>query len=132
VVWLTYVNDAGQVLGSYSNGSGFDTITIIWQAGWIQTVSDFVTPPVPGFHGGPLNSHGQFTGGGPTGPIFVQPHWLAGDLNGDCHVHLNDLLLLLSNFGSPQGSFPRGDVDVDGDVDLVDLTALLSHWGQKP
>jgi probable HAF family extracellular repeat protein len=129
---MTYVNDAGQALGSYSNGGGFDTITIIWQAGWIQTVSDFVTPPVPGFHGGPLNAYGQFAGLGPSGIIFVQPHWLAGDLNGDCHVHLNDLLLLLSNFGSPQGSFPRGDVDLDGDVDLSDLTVLLSHWGEKP
>jgi hypothetical protein len=77
-----------------------------------------------------INGRGEVSITISGGTVVLSPHWLPGDLTGDCHVDLNDLLLLLSNFGSPQGSFPRGDVDLDGDVDLTDVTALLSHWGE--
>lgn len=49
-----------------------------------------------------------------------------GDLNNDDAVTLNDLALLLSNFGFAG----IGDLDGSCVVDLQDLTMLLAHFGQ--
>lgn len=55
------------------------------------------------------------------------PH-CPGDVNGDRTVDLNDLSVLLANFGA--GTLPaQGDLDGDGDVDLADLSVLLASFG---
>jgi hypothetical protein len=72
------------------------------------------TPGAPGI----LNAH-----------IFANGH-LPGDLDGDGSVSLDDLTILLSNYGTTSGAtFAQGDADGDGDVDLNDLTAMLSRFG---
>lgn len=48
------------------------------------------------------------------------------DIDGDREVGLQDLTLLLSNFGQ---FATTGDLDGDGDVDLQDLANLLSAFG---
>lgn len=50
-----------------------------------------------------------------------------GDLTGDGFVGLDDLGILLANYGrtNPAG----GDIDVDGDVDLTDLGFILASFG---
>ena len=61
---------------------------------------------------------------------FVQPCDLAGDLDDDGDVDIQDLATLLSNFGTTSGAAPEdGDLDGDGDVELADLTVLLSTFG---
>lgn len=50
------------------------------------------------------------------------------DLNGDGSVGLQDLALLLANFGTI-GNVTQGDVDGDDDVDLQDLSLLLANFG---
>lgn len=53
-----------------------------------------------------------------------------GDLTGDGGVGLDDLAILLANYGTPSGADPSdGDIDMDGDVDLTDLSILLSVYG---
>ncbi len=53
-----------------------------------------------------------------------------GDLNGDCVVDLDDLSIMLTNFGQTSGmSYEDGDLDGDGDVDLDDLSGLLVNFG---
>lgn len=57
---------------------------------------------------------------------------LAGDVDGDGDVDLNDLSLLLVAFGSTSsdGNYnPDADFDGDGDVDLGDLSTLLANYG---
>ncbi|MCA9294683.1 MAG: hypothetical protein KDA20_12810 [Phycisphaerales bacterium] len=49
-----------------------------------------------------------------------------GDLNGDSLVNLDDLQLLLFNFGTLG---PAGDVDGDNDCDLDDLQLMLFYFG---
>jgi len=51
-----------------------------------------------------------------------------GDLDGSGDVTLDDLTLLLGDFGCTSGAC-SGDVDGDGDTDLDDLTTLLANFG---
>ncbi len=53
-----------------------------------------------------------------------------GDLNGDLVVDLDDLSIMLINFGQTSGmTYEDGDIDGDGDVDLDDLSELLVSFG---
>jgi len=52
------------------------------------------------------------------------------DFNGDHVVSLDDLAVLLTNFGTLSGAHDyEGDLDGDGDVDLADLATLLAAFG---
>jgi len=59
--------------------------------------------------------------------VFSRIAGLAGDLDGDGNVDLNDLAILLASYGVDAG----GDIDGDGDTDLADLAILLIHYGQQ-
>jgi hypothetical protein len=53
-----------------------------------------------------------------------------GDLDGDLDSDLQDLAVLLGNYGITGGAtYEQGDIDGDGDVDLGDLSALLAVYG---
>ena len=52
------------------------------------------------------------------------------DLDGDGNVFVTDLLLLLMDFGSCNGS--PADFDGDGCVTVIDLLTLLGNWGPCP
>ena len=49
-----------------------------------------------------------------------------GDVNGDDHVTITDLSLLLTNYGT---SYAPADFNGNGTVDIGDLSILLSHYG---
>lgn len=124
---LAGVNDAGRCVGYYYP---IHPLAIVWQSG---TVTDLMslTPNSPHFTStAGINNGGQIIVGGGSGTGVLTPVWLPGDLTGDCRVTIDDLLLVLSNFGMPQGTFPRGDVDLDGEVRLADLAIVLAHWGE--
>jgi len=53
-----------------------------------------------------------------------------GDVDGDLDVDLDDLTLLLSQFGQVGNGLPA-DLDSDSDVDLDDLTTLLASFGRS-
>lgn len=52
------------------------------------------------------------------------------DLNGDRVVGLDDLSILLGNFGQPGGP-DDGDLDGDGEITLADLSILLGAFGTE-
>jgi hypothetical protein len=53
-----------------------------------------------------------------------------GDLDTDLDIDLQDLAVLLANYGILSGAtYQQGDIDADGDVDLSDLSALLAVYG---
>ena len=54
-----------------------------------------------------------------------------GDANGDGNVDVNDLTIVLSNFGLIGMSWSQGDFNGDGKVDVNDLTILLSNFGKS-
>jgi len=131
--FIADINDSGRAVGyTYrQNAGGPRPIPLVWQQG-VTTDLNTQIPGLPPLLGAlAINDRGQIrAGASDVGQFILTPVWLPGDLTGDCHVSVEDLILVLSNFGQPLGSFPRGDVDLDGDVDLSDLTILLAHWGE--
>lgn len=125
------INDAGRAVGYYEEWAGYaHDRPLLWQHGVSYDLNEYVLPGTP--HIGlalDINNVGQILVGA-DGTAVLTPIWQPADLTGDCHVSVQDLLLVLVNFGSPLGTFPQGDVDGDGEVDLTDLAILLSHWGE--
>jgi autotransporter-associated beta strand protein len=57
---------------------------------------------------------------------------LPGDANLDGTVDVNDLTVVLTNFGKTGMVWSQGDFNYDGTVDVNDLTAVLANFGQFP
>ncbi|MCA9305806.1 MAG: hypothetical protein KDA16_04705 [Phycisphaerales bacterium] len=65
----------------------------------------------------------------PADAVLVEPI-LAGDVNSDCIVNVNDLNMVLSQWGNavaPAGKCP--DLSGNGIIDVDDLNVVLSSWG---
>jgi chitodextrinase len=57
---------------------------------------------------------------------------LSGDIDGDGHVDVVDLLYFVDAFGSVTGDAnynPAADFNTDGSVDVIDLLMLVDNWG---
>ncbi len=121
------VNSAGRAVGSYTIASR--PHGVVWQNGIVYELSELTQPPREIGSAKDINDRGEILFLSSAHFGILHPVWLDGDLTGDCHVTIEDLLVTLSNFGSPAGSFPPGDADLDGDVDLSDLAVVLSNFG---
>ena len=62
------------------------------------------------------------------GTVFAL-HLLPGDANGDGRVDINDLTIVLANFGQTGMTWSQGDFIGDGTVDINDLTIVLANFG---
>ncbi|HEV7454537.1 MAG TPA: polysaccharide deacetylase family protein [Candidatus Saccharimonadales bacterium] len=58
------------------------------------------------------------------------PTTLAGDLNNDGKVNLNDLSILSNNWNSVTATAAQGDLNGDGKVNLNDLSILSNNWSK--
>ena len=56
-------------------------------------------------------------------------HLAPGDANGDGRVDINDLTIVLANYGQIGMTWTSGDFNGDGTVDINDLTIVLSNYG---
>ena len=77
------------------------------------------------------NEQGQYMYDEGWGTLTVVPP-LPGDIDGDGHVDVVDLLLLVDAFGSVTGDAnydARCDFNHDGSVDVVDLLDLVYNFG---
>ncbi len=73
----------------------------------------------------PLN-HGAFY----YMPAVVLKTSLPGDANLDGRVDINDLTIVLANYGQTGMEWSQGEFTGDGTVDINDLTIVLAHYGQ--
>ena len=64
-------------------------------------------------------------------PPTPTPVLTPGDVTGDGNVNLNDLSILLSNFGKSGMQRSQGDLISDGNVNLSDLSQLLANFGKS-
>ena len=62
--------------------------------------------------------------------VILQP-MLPGDANGDGTVDINDLTIVLANYGQTGMTWSQGEFTGDGTVDINDLTIVLAHYGQS-
>ena len=62
--------------------------------------------------------------------VIIMPT-LYGDANLAGEVDVNDLTVVLTNFGQTGMTWSQGDFNNDGRVDINDLTILLSNFGQS-
>jgi probable HAF family extracellular repeat protein len=141
----TRVNNAGTVIGLVCNctdplvpyGVPNDNArAVIWQDGQMRRASDVVTTTsdwnsLNGLLD--INERGQIVGYGYKNERYraflLTPECLFhGDLNDDRTISLDDLSLLLSDYGCT-GFVCPGDITDDGRVDLSDLALLLSAYG---
>ena len=53
-----------------------------------------------------------------------------GDANGDGGVDINDLTIVLTNYGQTGMTWTQGEFTGDGRVDINDLTIVLTNYGQ--
>jgi hypothetical protein len=58
--------------------------------------------------------------------ILDPPAPCEGDVTGDDQVGVDDLLLIVANFGQ---ATPDGDANGDGVVDTTDILLALAQWG---
>jgi hypothetical protein len=82
-----------------------------------------------------ISDAGQIAGSGTNSAgnseAFLATPALPGDANLDGKVDINDLTIVLSNFGQTVGmSWATGDFNGDGRVDVNDLTIVLANFGQ--
>ncbi len=61
---------------------------------------------------------------------YVVPPGTPGDANGDGQVDVNDLTIVLSNFGQTGMAWAQGEFTGSGTVDVNDLTIVLANFGQ--
>lgn len=73
-------------------------------------------------------SEGELVGAG-VSHMGGSPSVCPGDLDGSLIVDIQDLAVMLGNYGSVDAAPEDGDVDGDGDVDIEDLAALLANFG---
>ena len=74
-----------------------------------------------------INRSGEILlAGGNVGVILSPVGSGPGDINNNCIVNVEDLLLLLSEWGE---SISVADINLDGNVNVTDLLALLADWG---
>ncbi len=126
---LTFLNDAGQVVGS-------ETLTVAdgqsLQDSWLSPELAMLAPA------GATTATVKFQfvqPNGEGGAVWVDQvdlrHRLAGDADGDGTVNLADFGILRANFGQAGQSFDTGDFNLDGTVDLADFGILRSKFGQS-
>ena len=118
-IW-TYGAAAATDLNTYAASLDAANLT-----GWVFTEADSV------------NNNGEIVGYGLLNGVshcFALLNYSGpGDANGDGRVDVNDLTIVLSNFGKTGVGWMQGCMDGDptGTVDVNDLTIVLSNFGQS-
>ena len=130
------INDAGQVVGQIT----VDSVphAAIWiAAGGLQDLNTLYAGVLPpGFvlnNATAIDNNGDIVGYGTdaldhTEQAFLLRTGLPGDANLDGRVDVNDLTIVLTNFGQTRMTWSQGDFNGDGKVDVNDLTIVLSNF----
>ena len=81
-----------------------------------------------------IDNNGDIVGYGNDGTPgtqgFLFSPALPGDANLDGRVDVNDLTVVLTNFGTSGTTWATGDFVGDGKVDVNDLTIVLANFGR--
>ena len=108
----------------YSNGRMADLNSLVNpDSGWILAQANAI------------NDSGQIVGYGANSSgqsdAFLLTPLTAGDANGDGKVDINDLTIVLTNYGKTGRDWWQGDFTGDGIVNVNDLTIVLANFAMK-
>ncbi len=126
------MNDAGQIVGRSWDVGGNPNIghSFIWQNGLMHNVNDLIAPEedVSVTSAVAINDAGQIAAqeSGTSDSVLLSPIPVPGDIDGDCHAGVEDLMILIDAFG--QSGSPA-DLNGDGVVNVLDLIILLLNFG---
>ena len=105
---------------------------VLWQGGNVHGLNSLLREEDEGFFLGgvmSINNRGGilvYANGWPA--LLVPVDSPVGDIDKNCLVNVQDLILLVHEFGN-ENSY--ADVDADGDVDRFDLIQLLQNFGKS-
>ena len=129
------INNAGQVVGN-NNGQAF-----IDSGGTMSDLNGLINPALGLVleNATAINDQGWIVGYGyAAADVYKLIHGyvlkpaLSGDANLDGKVDVNDLTIVLTNFGKTAGmSWETGDFSGDGKVDINDLTDVLANFSRN-
>jgi probable HAF family extracellular repeat protein len=133
------INAGGQVVGyAYSSAAGVGQTerAFLYSSGTMTDLNSLINPG-SGWtltQATAINDSGQiigtgYYGGGVSLRGFLLTPAEAGDANGDGRVDINDLTIVLANFGQTGATWWQGNFTGDGTVDVNDLTTVLSNFG---
>lgn len=135
------MNELGQIVGrtSISGGPGY---AFLWQNGvTVDLATLTVLPPniklfwgIKPLNNGTIFCQGQDWSSGVTIiGVILRPQTIAEDVNVDCRIDVQDLSLVLEQWGEvgPM-TVRRADVNADGLIDAYDLAAVLGSWSATP
>ena len=125
------------MLSNYSLGT-MNTLFAVYSSGTSATVGSLTwtkTTTLSGHNAGDAWTSGGYDyvqfdsngGGVETQPLVVQN---PGDANGDGRVDINDLTIVLTNYGQTGMVWSQGDFNADSKVDINDLTIVLTNYGK--
>lgn len=137
------MNNAGTVVGTISTEFASQHVFVYSQAdGLIDLNNGALITGMPGGYrlntatdinnAGWIVGYGLTAAGKITGFVLKPQVAVSGDIDGDGHVALSDLALLLASFGlcNGDGGFnAAADFDATGCVELTDLATLLASFG---
>lgn len=120
------IDESGTIIGECTN---LGSQPFIWRDGITQDLESLIESPqhITQLVPHQFNQSGKIVGSCNRGGILLTPIPKPGDLNGDCSVDVEDVLLLLSNW-SCAGQC-AGDLDHNGVTEISDLAILLANWG---
>ena len=127
------INDGGKVVGTsageafvYSNGTmvNLNTLLSVKKGSSAPTLQEATA----------VNGLGQIVADayylGNNIAVLLTPLLLPGDANQDGKVNINDLTIVLANFGQTGMTWTQGEFTGDGTVDINDLTIVLANYGR--
>jgi probable HAF family extracellular repeat protein len=134
------INQSGVVVGYAITTSGAQD-AFIYGLGGNDTMQDMNTAFAGSIPKGwsltaatAIDDNGDIVGYGSNGTPGTQGFLLApalpGDANLDGRVDVNDLTVVLTNFGRSGATWATGDFVGDGKVDVNDLTIVLANFGR--
>ena len=130
--YYVYVNDVQKATGSYSGFTNLNTYVHLGGNGY---------DPDPQSWAGAINntkiynyalsaSEVKSIHDGITAVVPPPPTFLPQDLNQDGKVNLEDVLLLISDFGKTSGFKSVHDLNQDGLINILDVLELTRRWNQ--
>jgi hypothetical protein len=123
------INDQGKVACGALILPFYDSIAMIWDDGIAPVSLHDLIPDTPmSTFAITITSQGDVLVRGDASNWILQLG-CNGDIDHDGEVSVNDLLIMLSQWGTDGGGSCGSDLDASGVIDVGDVLALIGQWG---